>query len=228
MSGTIEHAAQVVHDGESVALEPGPGVRFGRSEDCEVRFGHLPSVDPAVASVAGRVFLCEDRVAVENLSPHIAFDVKEPTGPRETVRPFAVLSPPSPVFEILCDGSALRHVLHVEGWNQLDVLGATGDGKEAQPLAPRLTERQWDVLDAYAAPILAGRTVPATHSQVADTLGWSMSLIRLESGEIWTAFLDAGVPMRDFPDKRDAIVDAYVRHRLRRPDPAGSVRGEGR
>ena len=59
-----------------------------------------------------------------------------------------------------------------------------------------------------------------------------MSLIRLESSEIWAAFLGAGVPMRDFPDKRDAIVDAFVRHGIRRsdqagPDRAGSARPAG-
>jgi hypothetical protein len=81
-------------------------------------------------------------------------------------------------------------------------------------LQPDLTSRQWQILDTYIAPMRLGRPVPGTHNEVADRLGWSMGTVRAECAGIWNQFVLAGVPMRDYPDKRDAVVDAAVRHRL--------------
>ena len=225
--------AQVVYeDGVVVLDDEHDEIYFGRSEDCHVRFGHLPVVDQHVAGIAGRVFLCDGRLAVENLSVQIAFDIKEADEPLETVRPGAIVSPPGSAFELHYTGSTHRHVVRVRGLAARTPARSAPAGRSVDPtplLAPGLTDRQWAVLDAYAAPRRAGATVPATHTQVADRLGWSMSLIRLECDAIWRAFLAAGVPMREFPDKRDAIVDAAVRHRLRTPVAAApAVRREAR
>jgi hypothetical protein len=38
--------------------------------------------------------------------------------------------------------------------------------------------------------------------------------IRAGSAEIWNEFVLARVPMRDFRDKRNAVVDAVIRHGL--------------
>ncbi|CAN5783358.1 hypothetical protein BH20ACT1_BH20ACT1_09740 [soil metagenome] len=35
---------------------------------------------------------------------------------------------------------------------------------------------------------------------MARELGWSLSLVRVECHEIWTEFVLAGVPLRDFPE----------------------------
>lgn len=209
---------QVVNDHGVGFLTPdAPEVAFGRGSGCTIRFGHEPEVDTSVSRVAGRVLVvCDDRLAVENLSAHIAFDIKCPDRPLETVRPGALFAPPEDRFEIRYAGSTHVHLLRVRSYL---TRGQRPRGKKdatTTPLAPVLTARQWEVLDAYTAPLRAGRTAPATHAEVARALGWSMSLIRLESNDIWTAFLLGGIPMRDFPDKRDAVVDAAIRHRLER------------
>ena len=48
---------------------------------------------------------------------------------------------------------------------------------------------------------------PATHEQVAATVGCSRALVRLECNNIVGALLAAGVPMRD-------LRDAWARHRM--------------
>src|ERR671911_152716 len=49
---------------------------------------------------------------------------------------------------------------------------------------PRLTERQREVLDASVAPLMAGGGQPASHQLVANQLGISRSLVRLECNRI--------------------------------------------
>ncbi len=63
------------------------------------------------------------------------------------------------------------------------------------------------------APLATGGH-PASHQQVAETLGISRSLVRLECNRIWSELLVAGVPMRDYGDPRDLIADAWARHRF--------------
>lgn len=207
--------AQVVFEGGVEFLSPSrPTITFGRGSNCEVRFGHEPRVDQIVSRSAGRISLGDlSRVVVENLSEQIAFDLKEPAGPLETIRPGASLSPAATKFEIHYAGSIETYLLRVESFLEPQVV-EKGLGDTTTRLAPLLTARQWATLDAYAAPMRGGSTVPATHAQVADELGWSVSLVRLESNAIWSEFLRGGIPMRDFPDKRDTIVDAVVRHKL--------------
>ena len=76
-----------------------------------------------------------------------------------------------------------------------------------------LNSRQRQVLDSYVAPVIDGGS-PASHQQVADVLGISRSLVRLECNRIWSKMLLAGIPMRELTDTRDQIVDAWTRHRL--------------
>jgi hypothetical protein len=78
---------------------------------------------------------------------------------------------------------------------------------------PRLTERQRAILDAYVAPLAGGGTA-ASHRQVAEALGISRSLVRLECHKIWSELLVAGVPMRTLGDARDEVADAWARHRF--------------
>jgi hypothetical protein len=151
------------------------------------------------------------RVAVENLAERLAFDVLAAGSPPDAVRPGSIFSPASSRFEVRFIGSVTTYSIMV------DAQPSPGRPLPPEPPAavdPALTMRQWQVMAEYIRPILAGRPVPATHAAVAGALGWSMALIRVECSEIWQHFVVAGVPMRDFPDKRDAIVDAVIRHHL--------------
>jgi hypothetical protein len=196
-----------------------PVVSFGRLAECGVRFGHQPVVDPGVPRVAGQLLVVgAGRVAVENVGERLAFDVVCEDSPLEAVRPGALFSPPGDRFEIQLTGRQQQYVIAVTVLSapvRVSVRPPVSDPSEpVTSLDPNLTTRQWRILEAYTAPLRAGHPVSATHNQVADLLGWSMGLIRLECSEIWNQFVLAGVPMRDFPDKRDAVVDGAIRHRL--------------
>jgi hypothetical protein len=208
----------VQSEGVAFLTKERPVVTFGRGSTCDLRFGVEPDVDVSVPRLAGRVFVIDDsRIAVENLNERIAFDVKTPDGPLEVVRPGGLLSPPGSQFEIRYAGSMNVHLLRAEylgRGRRHAMLKEAHDGETTVALIPELTERQWRILKEYAAPIRSGGTAPATHNEVAAALGWSMSLVRIENNEIWSSFIIAGIPMRNFADKRDAIVDAMIRHHL--------------
>jgi hypothetical protein len=208
--------------GSSFITSLHPAAPFGRGQDNVVRFGHQPVLDAGVPRRAGQLLLVGDgRIAVENLSDRLAFDIVYEGAPLEAVRPGVLYSPPSDHFEICVSGSTQSYSVRVHALRspvRLRMRSVGGDDGPITRLDPELTMRQWEILDAYTAPLRAGRPVAATHAQVAEELSWSMSLIRLESSEIWNEFVIAGIPMRDFPDKRDAIVDAAVRHRLLPPE----------
>jgi hypothetical protein len=216
--------AIVTHaDGATFVTPDHPEISFGRGSGCEIRFGHDP-VDRAVSRSAGRVvWLGADlgRVAIENLSTQIGFDIKTPEGPLEAIRPRGLVAPPEDQFEIRYAGTMYAHVIRVQPTRPVSREGnGTSGDEQTVPLDVLLTERQWAVLDQYAAPIREGGTVPSTHNEVAKALGWSSSLVRLEANAVWGAFVAAGVPMRDYPDKRDAIVDAALRHNIGRATSA--------
>ncbi|MCU4186058.1 hypothetical protein K6U06_16940 [Acidiferrimicrobium sp. IK] len=157
------------------------------------------------------------RIAVENLAERRAFDVLARGSPLEAVRPGAIFSPADRCFEVRLVGSLATYTIVVDiVTGAADSPAVTGEDAcdPGTRLEPELTARQWQVMAEYIRPILAGSPVPATHAAVAEALGWSMALIRVECAEIWNRFVLADVPMRDFPDKRDAIVDAAIRHRL--------------
>ncbi len=207
-----------------------PRLRFGRSSQCDVRIGHQPLADRSVPRVAGAVAVLDGRIAVDNLSDRVAFDVKTTDGPLEAVRPGALLAPAADRFEIVVGGTDGTHVIAVHRQAEVQRLveptpesaGPASAGEPPTMAEPALTPRQWQVLEAYTAPLRAGATTPATHAQVAEAVHWGYSLVRLECHAIWAAFRLAGVPMRPFPDTRDAVVDAAVRHRLR-PSGGGST-----
>jgi hypothetical protein len=216
--------AMIAFEADAVFLTPErPSVSFGRAAECIVRFGHQPTADVSVPRVAGAVRMVDERVGVDNLSDKVAFDVKTPEGPLETVRPGTLLAPASDRFEISYQGSQddpYRILVHrqaeprwVDGRRQL--AGRAGLVEEPETrVEPDLTDRQWRMLGAYTEPLRHGRTAPATHKEVAGKLHWSYATMRVECNAIWAAFKIAGVPMREFRDKRDAVIDAAVRHHL--------------
>jgi hypothetical protein len=209
-------------DGVAFLTVDRPRRVFGRSSQCEVRVAHQPLVDPSVPRVAGAILALDGRVAVDNLSDRVAFDVKPQDGPLETVRPGTLVAPPDERFEIQLGGVRGTHVIAVHrehAGTDLPRPAAVTTEEPPTTADPVLTDRQWQILEAYTAPLRAGATTPATHAEVAATVHWGYSLVRVECHAIWAALRLAGVPLRPFPDTRDAVVDAAVRHRLRRPRP---------
>lgn len=229
------HAPMGAVDGRvlaTVAFEEGtafltgerPSVSFGRASECVVRFGHQPTIDASIPRVAGAIRMIGTRAGADNLSEKLAFDLKTPGGPLETVRPGALLAPASDRFEIIYRGSReepYRVLVHCQAQPRriVESIHVPEGTDEPTRFEPDLTERQSLMLVAYTDPLREGQTAPATHKQVASRLNWSYATMRVECNAIWGAFKVAGVPMRHFRDKRDAVIDAVIRHDLRLPEP---------
>jgi len=219
--------AMIAFEADAAFLTPEhPSVSFGRAAECIVRFGHQPTADLSVPRVAGAIRMVDERVGVDNLSDKVAFDIKTPDGPLETVRPGTLLAPATDRFEISYQGSqddAYRILVHRQAeprWVDVRRRRAGPAGLVEEPetrVEPDLTDRQWEMLGAYTDPLRQGRNAPATHKDVASKLHWSYATMRVECNAIWAAFKIAGVPMREFRDRRDAVIDAAVRHHLARP-----------
>ncbi len=192
---------------------------FGRGGDADLRVGAAPIYDEVVPRIAGRVVAMGDRVFVENLDDSLALDLRVEGRPLMSLSPGHMHSPIDPVFDILITGSITTYELAVRvnrdrispRWVRID---ATPDELDPPTGAtPELSPRQRSILDAYVRPLQAGGT-SASHQQVAEELGISRSLVRVECEKIWSALFLAGVPMRDLGNARDEIVDAWSRHRI--------------
>lgn len=215
-----------------VVLGPDDGATFGRGRDVHLRIGHAPVEDDLIADVAGAFFVRDGRVLVANSSPQLAFDVAVPGRPLLPLSPGDWHSPVDPAFTVVVEGT-LRYRLDVTsplgggGFGALfrgEPAPGTGfgpphaPGRGATPRrtvggAPQLSARQRAILDAYVAPMADGLP-PATHQQVAESIGCCRQTVRLECAKIEAAFYAAGVPMRDWRDARDAVTDAWARHRF--------------
>jgi hypothetical protein len=211
VAGTISTDAQVVVFGS------GREVTFGRSPDAQVRVGHAPVYDDVVPKLAGKVFAHEDHVVVANLHDALALDIRVPGRPLVSVAPGAWHAPGERAYDVLVRGTYTYELAVTVNTAHVrtrivpaDVVAAPVPPTGARP---RLSDRQRAILDAYVAPLESG-AAPASHQQVAGSLGISRSLVRLECHRIWSELLVAGVPMRALGDARDEIADAWARHRF--------------
>jgi hypothetical protein len=80
----------------------------------------------------------------------------------------------------------------------------------------RLTfsDHERKVLDAYVAPLRAGRLEPATHAEVAEQLSYSINKTRRDLYGIWQQMVTCGVSVPDYGDKRVAVAQAALNHHL--------------
>lgn len=207
----------VASDTDVHVVAPGGEVTFGRDTTATLRIGHAPVYDEVVPRFAGRVFAHDGRLVVGNLDDRLAFDISVPSRPLLTVPPGDWHAPRDHSFDIVVAG-AFRYELTVtqnSARNPTTIVEGDETGTPDPPTGalPHLTERQRRILDAYVAPLAVGEPV-ASHQQVADVIGISRSLVRLECNRIWSELLVAGVPMRTRGDTRDEIVDAWSRHRF--------------
>lgn len=192
---------------------------FGRGADVAIRVGAAPIYDEVVPRLAGRIASINSRVFVENLDESLALDIRIDGRPLVSVSPGHMHSPADPVFDILITGSITTYELAVRvnrDRTRPRWVGIDASADELDPptgATPELTARQRAILDAYVRPLQAGGT-SASHQQVAEDLGISRSLVRVECERIWSALFLAGVPMRDLGNARDEIVDAWSRHRI--------------
>jgi len=211
VAGTISSDTDVVVFGE------GRRVTFGRDPSVQLRIGHAPVYDDVVPKVAGQVFAQDDRIVVANLHDALALDIRIPGRPLLSVPPGDWHAPGERSFDVLVTGTFTYELAVTANTARVRAkmtapAGPQGPGPPTGA-RPNLTDRQRAILDAYVAPLEAGGP-PASHQQVAEMLGISRSLVRLECHRIWSELLVAGVPMRSFGDARDQIADAWARHRF--------------
>lgn len=215
--GTVGVPAAVVSTADdAVVLGAEDVLTFGRSPVVDLRIGHAPVDDAVVPRVTGALFALDGRVVVANHGTCLAFDLAVPGRALLSLAPGDWHAPADPAFTVVVQGT-LRYEMGVTANVDRRVVTVLGHG-EPDPgpppdCVPDLSERQRAILDAYVAPMAEGLP-SATHQQVADALGCSRQTVRLECNRIWGKLLMAGVPMRDLPDARDAIADAWARHRF--------------
>lgn len=211
--------ATVSSETRTRTLEPGGALTFGRSSEADLRVGAGPIYDEVVPRLAGRVVAFDGRVFVENLDDVLALDLRIPRRPLVVLSPGHIHSPDTDTFEIVITGGVTTYELSVrinrDGIVPRRVpIDASPDELDPPTGAtPEFTERQRRILDAYVRPMREGG-LPASHQQVADELGISRSLVRVECERIWSALFLAGVPMRNLGNARDEIIDAWSRHRF--------------
>lgn len=218
-SAGLPLAATLSSEFGTIAIPAAGQVTFGRSSEVDVRIGAAPVYDHVVPRAAGRVFEVDGRILVENLDDTLAFDLRVHGRALISVPPGDLHSPRDRTFDVVVTGGVTSYELAV----RVNVDGVVprhlpsdASAHELDPptgAVPTLTERQRAILDAYVAPLRDGGLV-ASHQQVAEALGVSRSLVRVECERIWSALFLAGVPMRDLGDARDEIVDAWSRHRI--------------
>jgi hypothetical protein len=210
-------AGTIATDQQLVVVPRGGEATFGRDSSVDLRVGHAPVHDDVVPRRSGKLFTHDGRLVVANLDDSLAFDIRVADRPAISIPPGDWHSPRDHTYDIVING-ALTYTLTVTvntEHNRTQRLDGEEIATQEPPTGarPRLTERQRQILDAYVAPQTAGRRA-ASHQEVAQALGISRSLVRLECHRIWSELFLAGVPMRDLGDARDEIADAWARHRI--------------
>jgi hypothetical protein len=191
-----------------------PRCTFGRAAENRVRIGHAPQFDRLVPRLAGEILFSGERPLVSNLGAQLSFSVLMTGRPAVPVLPGDAYGPGTADFSILFEGE-YRHTITVSMTPcPQHHREAGGDAPHTHWLLPHLTDRQRRMLELFTEPLRHGQTAPLSHQQVADHLRVSRATVRLDMSAIWDAFSNAGVPMRPHTDRRDEVLDAWMRHRL--------------
>jgi hypothetical protein len=205
------------HGADGYLLSEGTGstVPFGRAAQCPIRFGHSPKPDLRLARHAGTFLVAGDRLVIEG-------------APQEQSPPLRICVPGRPPFDLppgeAYGPSAVEYDVVVRGerdWTMQVrtrartpvLLGDPSDPPtDRRPL--RLSEHQRTVLNAYVAPLRAGRLEPSTHAEVAEELAYSINKTRRDLYQIWQLMVTGGVVVPEYGDKRVAVAQAALSHGL--------------
>jgi hypothetical protein len=204
-------------DGFVIRDDMGPVISFGRGGSCPIRFGHAPDADARLPRRAGDFVVVGDRLGVES-SP-------EPAHPALLIRIEGRLpielsqgelySPSSTEYEVVVRGET-EWVMAVRTRRRRPSEWAqpTDDGPPTHRLSLMLTDYEHAVLAAYVAPLRRGLLEPATHTEVAEVMHFSVSKVRGDLYAIWAKMISEGVPVLPYTDKRVAVTSAAITHNL--------------
>lgn len=179
-------------------------VAFGRGEGCGLRIG---VGDPEVPAVAGWLVPAHGRVFVEAApGVHRALQVSSAGGPPVPVPAGAAFAPAASSYTVQVLGGVDTWELAVSGARRHD--STIHRGAE---VVIDLTDDELSILRAYAGPVVAGRTEPATHDEVAAAVHMSRSQVRRRLDRIERHFSDLHLWLPDVDDRRVRVVEA-ARH----------------
>jgi hypothetical protein len=204
-------------DGAVISGSSGDRVAFGRGARCPIRFGHAPAPDLGLPRHAGAFLVAGERVMVETSAEagHAPVRIVWEDRPPLDLPPGEVYGPASVEFDVVVRGER-SWVLHVR--TRGPVPPPAPDGSAGDPPTERrpfdLGGHERMVLDAYVAPLRAGRLEPATHAEVAERLSYSVNKVRRDLYGIWQQMVTCGVAVPEYGDKRVAVAQAALAHRL--------------
>jgi hypothetical protein len=129
--------------------------------------------------------------------------------------PGEAYGPAAPDFEVVVRGER-DWSLHVR--TRFRPAGADSPAPSADPPTERrplvLDAHERRVLEAYVAPLLAGRLEPSTHGEVAERLSYSVNKVRRDLYGIWQQMVTCDVPVPEYVDKRVAVAHAALANGL--------------
>jgi hypothetical protein len=190
-------------------------VPFGRGGHCPIRFGHVPTPDLQLARHAGAFLVTGDRVLVEGAAQpgHAPVQICVGGRPPLDLPPGEAYGPAAIEYDVVVRGER-RWVLHVRtrAPRPVPVPSATDPPTVRRPLDLSVHERQ--VLEAYVAPLRAGRLEPSTHAEVAERLSYSVNKVRRDLYGIWQQLVTSGLAVPEYADKRVAVAHAAIANRI--------------
>jgi hypothetical protein len=198
-------------DGLLVTADMGPAVPFGRGGHCPIRFGHGPAHDSRLAREAGALVVAGDRLAVESSSApgHLPVQVALTGRPPVELSQGELYAPASRTFDVVVRGER-EWTITVRTATRARPAHLTHDEPPTdRPVLP-LSGHERSLLDSYVAPLREGRYEPATHAEVAQQLGYSVSKVRFDLYDLWARMVSRGLPVPGYADKRMAVARAAL------------------
>jgi hypothetical protein len=205
-------------DGVVIPASADAPLAFGRGAHCPIRFGHAPTPDLRLARHAGSFLVAGDRLVIES-SPqpgHAPVQICLGDRPPVELPPGEAYGPAAVEYDVIVRGER-AWVMHVRTRSRALAAGAPAGASVDPPTERRpllLSDHQRQVLEAYVAPLRAGRLEPSTHAEVAERLSYSINKIRRDLYGIWQELVTCGVAVPDYGDKRVAVAHAALANHL--------------
>lgn len=218
-STTAERAGvtfEAPHGIESVVLCDSEIADFGRAGTCRIRFGYAPIADLGIPRIAGRLVVAAGRVFVEAIdaSGRSALEITAAGRPPTMLAAGDGFTPSETAFRVTTHGAHRSWPLDIVVRPEDHAPATDSVDEPTRTHALPLSDAQRRIINAYMDPIQRGRLEPATHREVARSLGCHQNSAREVLYSVWSALFAAGVPMPDVADKRVAVVEAIRLHRL--------------
>lgn len=202
------------HGPEAIELWDGDVAEFGRSAECAIRFAYAPTADLFVHGVAGSFAVTGGRVHVTAAAHAKPLEIEPEWGPHVMIAVDEAHSCRARTFTVVVPGRPDPWMLRVS--SRSDDIVRRLAGPEPQSARPKLemSDDDWMVLRAYAAPLLNGGVAIATNGQVASQLHYHVNTVRNRMYGLWQRMHGAGFVMPPTKDKVEAAVRGARLHGL--------------